>query len=31
MSEDRNTAIKEGVKADEQGCINTSCSYDMGY
>ena len=29
MSEERNAAIKKGVKADDQGCINTPCSYDM--
>ena len=30
MSEERNAAIKKGVKADNQGCINIPCSYDMG-
>ena len=31
MSEERNAAIKKGVKADDQGCINIPCSYDMGW
>ena len=31
MSEERNAAIKKGIKADEQGCINIPCSYDMGW
>ena len=30
MSEDRNAAIKKGLKADDQGCINIRCSCDMG-
>ena len=31
MSEERNAAIKKGIKADDQGCINIPCSYDMGW
>ena len=31
MSKERNAAIKKGVKADDQGCINIPCSYDMGW
>ena len=31
MLEERNAAIKKGVKADDQGCINIPCSYDMGW
>ena len=32
MSKERlNAAIKKGVKADKQGCINIPCSYDMGW
>ena len=31
MSEERNAAIKKGIKADEQGCIDIPCSYDMGW
>ena len=31
MSEEKNAAIKKGIKADEQGCINIPCSYDMGW
>ena len=31
MSEERNAAIKKGVKEDDQGCINIPCSYDMGW
>ena len=27
----RNAAIKKGVKADDQGCINIPCSYDVGW
>ena len=29
MSEERNAAIKNGVKADDQGCINIPCSYGL--
>ncbi|RMX54105.1 hypothetical protein pdam_00014815 [Pocillopora damicornis] len=31
MSEERNAAIKKGVKADDRGCINIPCSYDMAW
>ena len=31
MLEERNAAIKKGVKADDRGCINIPCSYDMGW
>ena len=31
MSEERNAAIKTGVKADDRGCINIPCSYDMAW
>lgn len=31
MSEERNAAIKKSVKADDQGCINVPCTYDMGW
>ena len=27
MSEVRNAAIKKGIEADDQGCINIPCSY----
>ena len=28
---ERNAAIKKGVKADDRGCINIPCSYDMAW
>ena len=31
MSEERNAVIKKFIKADDQGCINIPCSYDMGW
>ena len=31
MSEERNAAIQKGAKADDQGCINIPCSYDIGW